>query len=187
MTIELKNYTLLTETEQLKLLGIRNSKGVRKSSKDTAIIASDNHLQWVNCLKTDNQKIYYAVFVDSVLVGGINIVGLNSEETPLWGLFFTCTVQPLISSLVTYAFLEKIFNTHNVDVLNSEVNILNVNAYRFSLNFGLTVYNKFSDASGEYYMMQISKDTWRNNKNSNFLKMMGKRINKIDFLFSDVK
>lgn len=187
MTIELKDYTLLSEDEQVQLLTIRNSKAVRESSKNTAIIEVDNHLQWVDTLKYDNHKIYYAIIVDSILVGGINIVGINSSETPLWGLFFTCTIQPLISSLVTYTFLDRMFNTLNVDILNSEVNVLNVNAYRFSLNFGLTVYDQLSDSSGEYHMMQISKDAWNNNKDSNFPKMIGKRVSKIKFNFSEVK
>ncbi|HIP13794.1 MAG TPA: hypothetical protein EYG73_13885 [Arcobacter sp.] len=187
MTIELKNYTLLSEAEQLQLLAIRNSKGVRESSKDTAIIEVGNHLQWVEKLKSDDHKLYYAVIVDSILVGGINVVGINSSETPLWGLFFTCTIQPLISSLVTYAFLDRMFNTHYIDILNSEVNILNINAYRFSLNFGLTVYNQLSDSSGEYHMMCISKDDWNKNKDSSFPKMIGKRVSKIEFTFSDLK
>ena len=187
MTIEFKNYTLLSEFEQLQLLTIRNSKGVRESSKDTNIIEVEKHLQWVEKLKSDNYKIYYAVIVDSILVGGINVVGINSSKIPLWGLFFTCTIQPLISSLVTYAFLDRMFNINNIDILNSEVNILNVNAYRFSLNFGLTVYDQLSDSSGVYHMMCISKDDWNKNKNSTFLKMIGKRVSKLYFTFSDLK
>ena len=187
MTIELKNYTLLSKSEQLQLLAIRNSSGVRKSSKNTDIIEVENHLQWVKKLKEDSQKIYYAVIVDAILVGGINVINVKSSETPLWGLFFTCTIQPLISSLVTYAFLDNMFNVHNINILNSEVNVLNVNAYRFSLNFGLTVYDKFSDDSGEYHMMNISKNTWNKNKDTSFPKMIRKRVSKIDFTFNDLK
>ncbi len=187
MTIQLKNYTLLSEAEQLQLLTIRNSKGVRESSKDTAIIEVDSHLKWVDKLKSDDHKIYYAIIVDSILVGGINVVCINSSETPLWGLFFTSTIQPLISSLVTYAFLDRMFNTLNIDILNSEVNVLNINAYRFSLNFGLTVYDQLSDSSGEYHIMHISKDEWNKNKASGFPKMIGKRVNAIEFSFNSLK
>ncbi|MEA2019639.1 MAG: hypothetical protein U9N59_14455 [Campylobacterota bacterium] len=185
MIIELKNYTLLSDNEQLKLLKIRNSKGVRESSKNTDIIEINDHLNWIEKLKTDTSKIYYAVIVDSVLVGGINVVDINTDKIPFWGLFFACTIQPLISSLVTYAFLDRLFSTLNIDILNSEVNVLNVNAYRFSINFGLTVYKKFTDADVEYYTMHISKETWNKNKTANFPKMIGKRVNKIEFKFNN--
>lgn len=183
MTIEFKNYTLLSEAEQIALLKIRNSNSIRANSKNTDIIKMASHLLWVEALKTDKQKIYYAVIIDSVVQGGINVFNMNSSVKPSWGLFFKSDTKPMISSIVAYLFLDRMFNILNIEELISEVNIANSSAYRFSLNFGLQVYDTLQDKQNKYYLMRISKSNWNTNKNTGFLKMIGKRITKLDYSF----
>lgn len=183
MKIEFKNYTLLSEVEHIALLKIRNSQTIRENSKNTDVIDLTSHLKWVEGLKMDKHKLYYAVIIDSVIQGGINAFNLYSSIKPSWGLFFKPDTKPMISSLVAYIFLDRMFNVFNVEEFISEVNITNRSAYRFSLNFGLQVYDAVKNDKNEYYLMQISKSQWNTNKNIGFPKMISKRVGNINFNF----
>jgi len=185
MVIKFKNYKLLSENENLRLLDIRNLKSVRKNSKNMDCIKIDNHLNWVNNLN-NKKNIYYAIEINENIVGGINVIQINVKENfAYWGLFFTDDNLPLISSLVTYLFLDRVFNILNFNELKSEVMTSNINAYKFSLNFGLKVYGEFKSNNIDYYKMHITKDEWNENKYKGYAKMISRRIDRIDSSFID--
>jgi len=182
MEIQFKNYTELTKEESIQLLNIRNLETVRNNSRTTDIIEIEDHLKWIVRLQEQNDNVYYAVVVDLEIVGGINLIDVNSEKKfAYWGLFFKDDIKPLISSLVTYLFLNRVFTYFKIEELKSEVMKLNINAYRFSLNFELKVYNEAIYEDKEYYLMRICRRDWNDNQDKSFFKMMKRRTDKIKF------
>jgi RimJ/RimL family protein N-acetyltransferase len=187
MTIKFIDYKLLSKNDSIHLLSIRNSDFIRKNSNNADVIKTDEHLKWVESL--DNaHNIYYAIEVDGLIVGGINLTQINTkEQSAYWGLFFKDDNLPLISSLVTYLFLDMVFNKLNFKKLDSEVMVSNTTAYKFSLNFGLNVCYKFKRNNIDYYKMHITQMEWNNKKTSGYRKLITRRIQSLEYYFIDYK
>jgi UDP-4-amino-4,6-dideoxy-N-acetyl-beta-L-altrosamine N-acetyltransferase len=171
-----KDYKLLNEDEHKKLLQIRNEKSIREASKNKEIITLKNHLAWVK--KLENDKKYFALFVDGKIVGGLNF-SIDKETIKEWGIFFTKDTKPLISLIATYTFIEYMFK--KVDMLYSEVSKKNTQALRFNEYFKLKVY----DEDKEFYKLKLSKDSWEKNKKD--FKTLQKQKERLDYKFLEKK
>lgn len=184
MILEFKNYILLSLEEHSEVLSIRNSEHVRNNMKSKDIIEIQEHLNWIEKLKKDTENIYYAVFVDGVILGAVYITKIDYKKgISTWGLYFKNNINPFISSLSAYLLIDRIFNILNIKRLNLEVNKLNINAYKFDLNFGFKVYDEYKDNSDEYYLMFMNQDTWNQYKSVGLLKTISNRLEKVKYSF----
>ena len=182
MKVVLKNYTLLNKQENINLLEIRNHEDMRKNMLSQDIILLENHINWLSSLKKSDTSFYYAVFIDNELYGGVNITRIDyNKSIASWGVFFKSDINPLIPSIATYLLIDRVFNTLNIKTLNLEVNKLNVNAYKFDLNFGFKVYDELEEDNNSYHLMTMDKEYWNNNKTIGLPRVIEKRIKKIEY------
>jgi len=100
--ILLKNYKLLSYNEHKELLKIRNLDYVRKTATLDKIILLDEHLKWVENL--DYSKQYFAVFYKEKIIGGVHLI----LSQPLWGMFFKKEIEPFLSMMAVYSFLDYV-------------------------------------------------------------------------------
>ncbi len=186
MNLEFISYARLLPNDHTKLLEIRNLKYVRKNMKNDSIIKINDHLSWINNFENDNTKIYYAVFSDNNLVGGVNITDINYKSgTSSWGLFMKENINPMIPSIATYLIIDKVFNTLELNTLNLEVNQLNINAYKFDKNFGFIDDGEYDDGKNSYYLMHIDKTMWEQHKDKGLLKIVKTKINNSNIKFNN--
>ena len=178
MKIILKDYKLLSKEEHKKLLVVRNLPEVRSGARIKDIIPLKSHLEWVYNLGSN--KKYYAIFINNELQGGINWFYINKKDIE-WGLFLGNHVQPFISSIVAYVFLDRVFDYFNINKLVSEITKDNESAYRFSINFGM----KVIDTNEKYYKLILTKEQWYQNKNSRFMKTINKRLSRLNIEFME--
>jgi len=184
MKLDFINYSKLSLEEHKQLLEIRNQEYVRRNMKNDAVIELEDHLSWISRLEEDKSKIYYAIFSDNTLVGGVNITEIDTNNsTASWGIFMQNNLNPMIPSLTTYLLIDKIFNSLGVDRLNLEVNKLNSNAHQFDKNFGFVDYDEYSDENNSYYLMYMKKDTWESNKELGLLKILKNKLDKTNYKF----
>lgn len=176
MEIALKDYKLLSLDEHKSLLRVRNLPEVRSGARTKDVISLKSHLKWIGNL--NDRKKYYAVFVDGQLRGGVNWFYRDLKDIE-WGIFLGNNVQPLISNIIAYIFLNRVFDYFNIDRLVSEITIDNISAYRFSINLGMEVVDK----NDGYYQLLLTKDMWSQNKNSRFIKSISKRLNNFNIEF----
>ena len=182
MKIEFKDYTIMKENEHIQLLAIRNLDYVRAGTNDNGIIVLESHLQWVENLKSDETKNFYAVYVSGELMGGINLFNV-ADEFAHWGLFFRQAINPFISSFSTYILMDRAFNQLGVEQMFLEVNKENSNAYKFDLNFGFKVYNEYKNGDEVFYKMVLAKDKWNSKKKSGLLGIIYKKLQKVEYKF----
>lgn len=186
MNLNFINYTKLSLEEHIKLLEIRNLEYVRKNMKSESIIELSDHLNWMNGLREDKTKIYYAVLSDDKLVGGINITDIDYKNgTSSWGLFMKANTNPMIPSIATYLIIDKVFNTLKLNELNLEVNKLNTNAYKFDKNFNFIDNGEYDDGKNSYYLMNMKKNDWESNKNKGLLKIIKTKIDNSNIVFNN--
>ncbi len=188
MNLDFINYTNLSLEDHQQLLQIRNQEYVLRNMKNSDAIKIADHLSWVSTLGDDKSKLYYAIFSENTLVGGINITDMNHENsTSSWGLFIQNNLNPMIPSLATYLIIDKIFNSLGINKLNLEVNKLNSNAYQFDKNFGFVDNGEYSDDRNTYHLMSMDKDTWQLNKEQGLLKILKSKLTKINYTFQETK
>ena len=172
----------MTEDEHRKLLEIRNLDYIRIGTNDGKIIELENHLSWVENLKSDTTKIFYAVYVDGELLGGINLFDML-DEVSHWGLFFRQAINPFVTSFVTYLLMERGFNQFGVERMNLEVNKQNSNAYKFDLNFGFSVYDEYKNGDEEFFKMYLNRNDWNSKKESGLLGIIYKKLQTVEYKF----
>lgn len=165
--LKFKNYKDLSLEEHKKLLQIRNEKEVLKVSRNQNKIELNDHLKWIE--KLPGNKKYFAVFVNEEIVGGVNYIGKNNNILD-WGIFFSSSLKPFISSVATFTFIEYMFQ--NYDILYSEVKKDNIQALKFNQFFGVEIY----DENREFYKLKLTKTKWIDHKKH--LKMITKILSK---------
>ena len=177
MKIVFKNYSTLNEQESFEILNIRNKDFIRKNMITNEIISLENHTKWINSLKNNLDKKYFAVLCENEVLGSCSWVKEKNEFT--WGIFFKEEVNPIISSCCTYLFLENCFFNDKIEKLGSLVKKENSIAFSFNKNFGFELYKE----DEEYFYLELEKQKWENRKNSKLLKPIKNYLDKIDFEF----
>lgn len=177
MKIVFKNYSTLNEQESFEILNIRNKDFIRKNMITNEIINLENHTKWINSLKNNLDKKYFAVLCENEVLGSCSWVKEKDEFT--WGIFFKEEVNPIISSCCTYLFLENCFFNNKIEKLGSLVKKENSIAFSFNKNFGFELYKEDEN----YFYLELEKQKWENRINSKLLKPIKNYLDKIDYEF----
>ena len=75
------NYVDCTHEQNLEILNLRNQDEVRKWMVNPEIISEDNHFKFVESLKRNPNRLYFAIYRDGLLVGTYN---LTKEKEGVW-------------------------------------------------------------------------------------------------------
>lgn len=135
--LKLKDYLLLTNDENKELIKLRNSDEIRQVSLTQNIITLDEHLLWLNKLKNDKTKQYFAVIYNDNVLGGVNVFDIDLQVK--WGVFFSNKTPLMIKSIIPICFMDYIFNTLRCEKLYAEIKKLNINAISYNKNLGFEV------------------------------------------------
>ncbi len=86
MEFEIINYSDCTKEHLIEILNLRNEDSIRIWMANPEKISLDNHFNFIKKLRTDKDRIYYAVFHEGELVGTYN---LTKENDGIWerGIF----------------------------------------------------------------------------------------------------
>jgi len=75
------NYVDCTHEQILEILNLRNLYDVRKWMVNPEIIPKENHFRFVESLKNNPNRLYYAIYKDGFLLGTYN---LTKESECIW-------------------------------------------------------------------------------------------------------
>ena len=174
-----KNYIHLSEEENIKLLEIRNKEFIREVSLNTKEISLSEHMIFVNSLKENSSKKYFAVFIEGQIIGGLNIFDI--EKQIKWGMFFDENCDLVSKSISPIFLINYIFETLKKDELSCEIKKENLNAISFNKNMGF-VNLKEDD---KIITMKTSKEDFKKAKKSILLKRVVKKMQDINLIIKD--
>lgn len=178
MKVEFTNYIQLTQTEHKKLLTIRNFAYIRKQMKNSALIDFQEHLQWVENLKTNKNVMHYAIQIDKTIVGALNVTNKRCNfSTSEWGVFFKNPVASLIKSTATIFFLQHLFDTLHTQIIYADVKKNNKNALTFNKNLGF----KEIEIKNDIVVLSLNNENFRNKQESFLLKNIMKKMKSFEF------
>ena len=75
------NYINCTQEQHLEILSLRNQDDVRKWMVNQEVISEENHFRFIESLKENDNKLYFAIYRDGLLVGTYNLI---KEEEGVW-------------------------------------------------------------------------------------------------------
>lgn len=78
---EVINYVDCTKEQNLDILALRNRDDVRSWMVNPEVILEENHFKFVESLKDNSKRLYYAIYKNGVLVGTYN---LTNEGDGVW-------------------------------------------------------------------------------------------------------
>lgn len=86
------NYTDCSQGQLKEIFDLRNHPDMRKWASNPVELTWDNHLCFVDKLKGDKNRLYFAVYLESKLIGSYN---LHHVEDTTWerGLFSSPEMQ----------------------------------------------------------------------------------------------
>lgn len=89
---EVINYVDCTKEQNLDILALRNRDDVRSWMVNPEVIPEENHFKFVESLKSNPNRLYYAIYKNGVLVGTYN---LTNEGDGVWerGIIANPTTQ----------------------------------------------------------------------------------------------
>lgn len=172
----LKKLELLTIEESKKLLKIRNKENIRNQSLNKNIITLEEHLSWLEKLRNDSKKEYYAIIFLNEMVGSINFFEIDKKIK--WGIYFKDEASLIIKSLVPLYFIDYIFKKTQIEFLYLDVLKDNSNAIKFDKNFGFYIFKE----NKESFIMRVSKEEYEEAKKNVVLKRIVDKMKNYSFI-----
>ena len=80
-TYQVINYVDCTREQHIEILNLRNLDDVRKWMVNPELISEENHLNFVETLKCNPSRLYFAIYKRGELVGTYN---LTKDEFGIW-------------------------------------------------------------------------------------------------------
>lgn len=78
---DIVNYVDCTHEQQIEILNLRNLDDVRMWMVNPNVIPEENHFRFIESLKGNPDRLYFAIFRNGILVGTYN---LTKEEDGVW-------------------------------------------------------------------------------------------------------
>ncbi|MDY0117609.1 MAG: GNAT family N-acetyltransferase [Sulfurimonadaceae bacterium] len=178
MKLLFKNYTILSQEESKTILELRNKDYIRLNMQNTESIEMQKHLEWIETLKDDMSKEYFALVLDEKIVGSCSWVR-DEKDIITWGIYFAQTASPLVPSLSAYLFIEYLFKVKNNDTIKAYIRKENISAYKFNQHLGFIL-----DTEDEiFYYVSLSKAQWLEQSTHRFITSLTKYLGKIEYEF----
>jgi UDP-4-amino-4,6-dideoxy-N-acetyl-beta-L-altrosamine N-acetyltransferase len=115
--------TDINTESQLKVRNIRNEEAVRKWMYTDHAIELNEHLSWINHLKTDKKQIVFVILDEKdepLGVVSVNAIDQLHKKTD-WAYYLTENARVGLGPAIEYAFIDFVFNNLDMKKLNCEV------------------------------------------------------------------
>jgi len=146
------NYVDCTHEQNLEILNLRNLDDVRMWMVNPEIIPEENHFKFVESLKGNPNRLYFAIYRDGLLVGTYN---LTKEEDGIWerGIIANPITQGKGETAKWERQILADLPHHGIKAVTAKVKQNNPRSIRYHEKFG---YQELSrDNEYIYYMLRL--------------------------------
>ena len=166
--LEFKDITTLDSEQAMEVLSIRNEPGVRHNMYTDHVIQPDEHMSWIERLKSSNDTVFFAVVHEGRTIGGVSLSGINLKHNRAdWAFYLSedCHGKG-IGSALERQFIDMAFERFEIEKLNCEVIAFNEKVVDMHQRFGFKLEGARRDhciRDGQKYdavLLGITKDEW---------------------------
>lgn len=151
---KLINFTKLTLDEKKMILEWRNAPVVKRWMYNRDEISLDNHLTYIDSLKSRDDRVYFLLKNDDNSLGVVDLTEIKKEESAELGIYVNPKLKGygtlLMSKIIEYAF-----NQLNLKVLNANVYEENIKAINLYKRFNFKTINTTKDKNGTLQNMEL--------------------------------
>ena len=148
---EVINYVDCTREQNLDILALRNRDDVRSWMVNPEVIPEENHFKFVESLKGNPNRLYYAIYKDGVLMGTYN---LTNEGDGVWerGIIANPSTQ---GTGQTEKWERQILNSlpYEIKAVSAKVKQDNLRSIRYHEKLGYKEQSR--DNEYIYYMLRL--------------------------------
>lgn len=167
MKFYFKKYLNLSPEEKVALLELRNAPFVRENMYHSEEIDLTDHLHWLETLKDRTDCLYWAIFLNNELVGGIDLTRIDwPNKFAEWGFFIDEKYLGL-GAILEYLGMEHFLETLNLQTILAGVYEKNKKVYHLHKDrFGYQENPSYDSQDGarKFYGLTLSKDVWLKRK-----------------------
>jgi len=169
--VKFKNFINLTEEEKLLVLEWRNSDRVRLKMTNQNIIPLENHLKFIESLKTRTDCKYWLFMIDDVPIGVYDIVDIKPNGSGgIGGSYIGNNNYLGYGLLLVYLTLVQSFNVNDLS-LKKEITkedciyVMKNNLRTYKMHKNIFGAKDFSEEDDRWYVYW-DKDGWDRVKNN---------------------
>ncbi len=152
-SVVLHDFTRLSDEQKLEILTWRNSEAVRAYMYNAHQISVSEHFNFMESLKTRNDKRYFLVECDGKKIGVIDFNDI-SPTSALMGLYANPHTKGF-GSVLMYAILFYAQNALKIDTLQAEVFLENERAKRLYDRFGFSEISRKEVNNKKVFCMEL--------------------------------
>lgn len=133
------NFIELSENAHKQIWQVRTSYDVRQFMFDKEVFPFENHLNFVERLKAEDTKLYYAIYDENNdFVASINLHPINYEKRIAdWGIYINPLYQGKgVSIEIANLFFDYIFSLDVLDKITAIVLDFNLRSIKFHERVG---------------------------------------------------
>lgn len=151
-TYQVINYVNCTHEQQLDILKLRNLNDVRKWMVNPDLIPEENHFRFVETLKDNPNRIYFAIYKERELIGTYN---LTKEREGIWerGIIANPTSQGKGDTEKWERQIMAGLTQHGIKILTAKVKQDNPKSIKYHEKLGYQEQSR--DNEYIYYMLQL--------------------------------
>lgn len=144
------NYIDCTAKQQKEIFSLRNLPEIRKWMTNPEIISWDNHLKFIELLRQNQNRKYYAIYNNGVLVGTYNLTNVFGTT---WerGIITTPIFQGTGSTTAMELFVLNTLPKDKFQVITAKVKLNNNRSIHYHKKFGYK--ETYRDHEYIYYKM----------------------------------
>lgn len=135
--ILLREITRCNDEQKQSVRDIRNQATVRRSMYTEHEIPLDEHLAWVERLKSDSRQIVFVVLVDNVVSGVVSVNAIDRLHLKSdWAFYLDEQVRGGLGAALEFSLIEFVFGRLGLAKLNCEVIETNEAVVKLHRKFG---------------------------------------------------
>lgn len=150
LDLRIVNYTDMTLEESRKVWEVRNLPEIRKCMTQPDPFPFESHQGFVESLRTNSSKLYYAIFLGEELVGSYDFIGIKDGESAEHGLYINPAFHGKGYGTIIESVMDDYIRPRDVHRLLAEVLKSNPGSYYYHLKVGYKVYKE----DDKYYYLE---------------------------------
>ena len=146
------NYIDCTHEQSLEILNLRNLDDVRKWMVNPETISEENHFKFVESLKGNTNRLYFAIYREGLLVGTYN---LTKEEEGVWerGIIANPEIQGKRETAKWEHQILANLPNHGIKAVTAKVKQNNLRSIRYHQKLGYREQSR--DNEYIYYILRL--------------------------------
>lgn len=158
-----KSFTELSDSESREIYEGRNHEHVRKWMTSEEPISFDEHLNFINTLKSSSSKIYFRVERMGNFAGVYSLNNFQKGGSAIGGFWIAPYARERLLGLnVIYNCIDYVFKNYSLESIQGYQMIGNKSVAKINSALGFVPANCSSESDSRIFYLELKRSSWEN-------------------------